>query len=63
MSDLCAPIYVVCGADEAVTFWCFVSVMDRMVRSPSFYPVSGPLDHFAELSLYFSVLLESELLA
>lgn len=31
MSDLCAPIYVVTGADEVMTFWCFVSVMERMV--------------------------------
>jgi Rab-GTPase-TBC domain len=31
MSDLCAPIYVVTGADEIMTFWCFVSVMERMV--------------------------------
>lgn len=34
MSDLCAPIYVVCGADEVRTFWCFVEVMDHMVGSP-----------------------------
>ena len=33
MSDLCSPIYVVCGADEAATFWCFVSVMERMVSN------------------------------
>jgi TBC1 domain family member 15 len=32
MSDLCAPIYVVMGGDEEMTFWCFVSVMERMVR-------------------------------
>ncbi len=31
MSDLCAPIYVVTGADEVMTFWCFVSVMEKMV--------------------------------
>lgn len=31
MSDLCAPIYVVMGGDEELTFWCFVEVMDRMV--------------------------------
>lgn len=36
MSDLCAPLYVVCGTDEALTFWCFVSVMNRMV-SPVVY--------------------------
>ena len=22
------------GADEEMTFWCFVQVMDRMVRQP-----------------------------
>jgi len=33
MSDLCSPIYVVCGADEAATFWCFVSVMERMKQN------------------------------
>lgn len=31
MSDLCAPLYVVQGADEVRTFWCFVGVMERMV--------------------------------
>ena len=31
MSDLCAPIYVVMGGDENMTFWCFVEVMNRMV--------------------------------
>lgn len=31
MSDLCAPIYVVMGGDEAMTYWCFVEVMSRMV--------------------------------
>jgi hypothetical protein len=31
MSDLCAPIYVIMGADETLTFWCFVAFMDRMV--------------------------------
>jgi hypothetical protein len=31
MSDLCAPIYVVMAADEELTFWCFVEVMNRMV--------------------------------
>jgi hypothetical protein len=31
MSDLCAPIYVVMGSDEDLTFWCFVEVMNRMV--------------------------------
>ncbi len=32
MSDLCAPLYVVAGSDEPLTFWCFVEVMNRMVR-------------------------------
>lgn len=31
MSDLCSPIYVITGADEELTFWCFVEVMSRMV--------------------------------
>ena len=31
MSDLCAPIYVVMGGNEEMTFWCFVGVMNRMV--------------------------------
>lgn len=31
MSDLCAPVYVVMGSDEELTFWCFVEVMNRMV--------------------------------
>lgn len=35
MSDLCAPIYVVMGGDEAMTYWCFVEVMKRM--KPNFY--------------------------
>ncbi|KAI0341550.1 RabGAP/TBC [Trametopsis cervina] len=30
MSDLCAPVYVVTGADEELTFWCFVEIMNRM---------------------------------
>lgn len=41
MSDLCAPVYVVTDADEELTFWCFVSIMDRMVRDPS-----NPLPEF-----------------
>lgn len=32
MSDLCAPIYVVMEGDPELTFWCFVQVMERMVR-------------------------------
>lgn len=35
MSDLCAPIYIVMGANEEMTFWCFVEVMERMVRAVS----------------------------
>ncbi|KAL9934393.1 hypothetical protein V8E36_006849 [Tilletia maclaganii] len=30
MSDLCSPIFVVCGGDEVRTFWCFVGFMRRM---------------------------------
>ncbi|KAI0703630.1 RabGAP/TBC [Cytidiella melzeri] len=30
MSDLCAPVYVATGADEELTFWCFVEIMNRM---------------------------------
>lgn len=33
MSDLCAPVYVVMDGDEELTFWCFVEIMDRMVRT------------------------------
>ncbi|EMD38374.1 hypothetical protein CERSUDRAFT_113536 [Gelatoporia subvermispora B] len=33
MSDLCAPIYVVMDADEELTFWCFVEVMNRMKQN------------------------------
>lgn len=32
MSDLCAPVYVVMDGDEEMTFWCFVKIMERMVR-------------------------------
>ena len=32
MSDLCAPLYVVMDGEEELTFWCFVEVMNRMVR-------------------------------
>ena len=31
MSDLCAPIYIVMGGNEEMTFWCFVQIMERMV--------------------------------
>lgn len=34
MSDLCAPVYVVMASNEEMTFWCFVEVMNRMVRTP-----------------------------
>ncbi|KAJ3856988.1 rab-GTPase-TBC domain-containing protein [Lentinula lateritia] len=33
MSDLCAPIYVVMQAEEEMTFWCFVEVMNRMKQN------------------------------
>ncbi|KAH9951881.1 rab-GTPase-TBC domain-containing protein [Amylocystis lapponica] len=33
MSDLCAPVYVVMGGDEELTFWCFVEVMNRMKQN------------------------------
>ncbi|KAI0093868.1 GTPase-activating protein gyp7 [Irpex rosettiformis] len=33
MSDLCAPVYVVTGADEELTFWCFVEIMERMKQN------------------------------
>ncbi|CAA7271753.1 unnamed protein product [Cyclocybe aegerita] len=33
MSDLCAPVYVVMGGDEEMTFWCFVEVMNRMKQN------------------------------
>ncbi|KAJ7063215.1 rab-GTPase-TBC domain-containing protein [Mycena amicta] len=33
MSDMCAPIYVVMGADEELTFWCFVEFMNRMKQN------------------------------
>lgn len=32
MSDLCAPIYVIMKGEEVMTFWCFVALMERMVR-------------------------------
>ncbi|KAJ3573956.1 hypothetical protein NP233_g2081 [Leucocoprinus birnbaumii] len=33
MSDLCAPLYVVMDTDEEMTFWCFVSFMERMKKN------------------------------
>jgi len=33
MSDLCAPVYVVMGSDEELTFWCFVEIMNRMTQN------------------------------
>jgi len=32
MSDLCAPLYVIMGGNEEMTFWCFVQYMKKMVR-------------------------------
>jgi hypothetical protein len=37
MSDLCAPLYVVMGSDEELTFWCFVEVMKRMVSTSNIF--------------------------
>lgn len=61
MSDLCAPIYVVLGADEEMTFWCFVEVMNRMVRC--FSPILCALGAARNLPALHSVPLEAELLA
>ncbi|KIJ69240.1 hypothetical protein HYDPIDRAFT_105840 [Hydnomerulius pinastri MD-312] len=33
MSDLCAPLYVIMEAEEELTFWCFVEVMNRMSQN------------------------------
>ncbi|PPQ78093.1 hypothetical protein CVT25_015627 [Psilocybe cyanescens] len=33
MSDLCAPLYIVMGGNEELTFWCFVEVMNRMKQN------------------------------
>ncbi|KAF9030770.1 rab-GTPase-TBC domain-containing protein [Panaeolus papilionaceus] len=33
MSDLCAPIYIITGGDEPLTFWCFVQVMEQMKQN------------------------------
>ncbi|CAL1704533.1 unnamed protein product [Somion occarium] len=33
MSDLCAPVYIVMGAEEELTFWCFVGIMNRMKQN------------------------------
>ncbi|KZP20758.1 RabGAP/TBC [Athelia psychrophila] len=33
MSDLCAPVYIVMGTDEELTFWCFVEIMNRMKQN------------------------------
>lgn len=35
MSDLCAPLYVVFGADEVTTYFAFVKLMEKMVRLQS----------------------------
>lgn len=44
MSDLCSPIYIVMGADEDLTFWCFVEVMNRMVSLCLLTRVGKPSD-------------------
>lgn len=36
MSDLCGPIYIVLDSDEEMTFWCFVKVMERMVKTRNY---------------------------
>ena len=41
MSDLCSPIYVVMNGDEEMTFWCFVEVMNRMVRRFDISPTAS----------------------
>lgn len=46
MSDLCAPLYVVMGADEELTFWCFVEVMNRMVSWLYVVGDAGPSPRF-----------------
>ncbi|KAF9567503.1 RabGAP/TBC [Agrocybe pediades] len=33
MSDLCAPLYIVMGGNEELTFWCFVQVMNKMKQN------------------------------
>jgi hypothetical protein len=45
MSDLCAPLYVVTGSDEPLTFWCFVEVMNRMVRKGAIHLFGRDLTH------------------
>ena len=47
MSDLCAPVYVVMGGDEEMTFWCFVQIMERMVRPPAQTVLSAAFDAIA----------------
>lgn len=32
MSDLCSPLYITMQGDPAMTFACFVALMNRMVR-------------------------------
>ena len=41
MSDLCSPIYVVLDGDEESTFWCFVELMNRMVRLLHIYTLAS----------------------
>lgn len=62
MSDLCAPLYVVFEADQAVTFFAFVKLMDRMVSklvlsyfSP--HPVSSSNTKFPNLTTYFLLII------
>jgi hypothetical protein len=52
MSDLCAPIYVVMGAEEEMTFWCFTEVMSRMVSTwiSAGFDSNAYLDAESELS-------------
>lgn len=47
MSDLCAPVYVVMGGDEELTFWCFVEIMNRMVGI-----TASLMDRTVQISLY-----------
>ncbi|KAI8443682.1 rab-GTPase-TBC domain-containing protein [Phakopsora pachyrhizi] len=48
MSDLCAPLYVVCEADEVLTFFAFVKLMDRM-KSHFLRDQSGMKDKLSRL--------------
>ncbi|MBW0476358.1 hypothetical protein O181_016073 [Austropuccinia psidii MF-1] len=48
MSDLCAPLYVVFEADEVMTFFCFVKLMDKM-KSHFLRDQSGMKDELSRL--------------